>query len=73
MMAFCNYPTKKDLIPERDLIVLSEPIWQYLHALYGGDELRRYSVTRNVAGVIDRSPHLPTVLVTLVIYDEAIR
>jgi hypothetical protein len=61
---------KKDIVPERDLIFLTEPIWKTLHTTYGGEEIRRYAIHKNPASILDRSPFLPSVLVCLVIFEE---
>ncbi len=47
---------RKDTNPERDLIFASEPVWKYLHSRYKGEEIKRYAVSKNPAGILDRSP-----------------
>ena len=69
-MQFCNFCLKKDIMPERDLIFLTEPIWKTLHQIYGGVEVRRYAIHKNPASILDRSPFLPSLLVCLVIFEE---
>ena len=64
---------KKDIVPDRDLIFVTEPIWKTLHSKYGGEEVRRYAIHKNPAGILDRSPFLPSVLISLVIFEEQIR
>lgn len=64
---------RRDVVPDRDLIFVSEPIWKFLFERYGGEEIKRYAITKNPAGVLDRNPYLPVVLVCLVLKNEAIR
>lgn len=52
---------------------MTEPIWKYLNHRYRGEEIKRYAIARNQAGILDRSPLLPIALVTIVIRDEEIR
>ncbi len=70
---YCNFPLKKDIVPDRDLIFVTEPIWKFFKERYGGEEIKRYAVYKNPANVLDRSPFLPIVTMCLVIYEEAIR
>ena len=71
-MQYCNYPVKRDIVPERDLIYVSEPIWLYLSMTYGGECVMRYSIEKKFLQ-LDRQPWLPRVLTTLVLYDEVVR
>lgn len=64
---------KKDIVPDRDMICVTEPIWKFFKERYGGEEIKRYAVYKNPANVLDRSPFLPIVTMCLVIYDETIR
>ena len=68
-----NCALRKETVPERDLIFVTEPTWKYLNFRYRGDEIKRYAVSKNHAGILDRSPFLPLVLFTIVIRDEEIR
>lgn len=44
-MAFCSTPLKKDIVVERDCILVSEPIWRLLIERYrASDEICRYAV-----------------------------
>jgi hypothetical protein len=61
---------RKDIVPERDLIFASSSIWKYLHSKYRGEEIKRYAIAKNPAGILDRSPFLPLCLFTIVIRDE---
>lgn len=73
-LAFCNRQLKRGInIEIGDLVYLSEPTWLFLFALYGGEELRRYSVQKNASSVLLRSPELPNVQIALVIQAETIR
>ena len=72
-MSYCNLQLKRDIVPERDLIFLTEPIWKILHSIYGGDEIKRYAIHKSPASILDRSPFLPSVLICLVLFDEQIR
>lgn len=73
-MQFCNTPLKKDIVPDRDLILVSEPIWRLLVERYRTtDEICRYAVQKNPAGILDRSPFLPMIYICLVLRDETIR
>lgn len=68
-----NTPLRRDTIADRDLIFVTEPLWKFLHKRYRGEEIKRYAVAKNKAGILDRSPVLPLVLVTIVIREENIR
>jgi hypothetical protein len=70
---YCNFPLKKDIVPDRDLIFVTEPIWKFFKERYGGEEIKRFAVYKNPANVLDRSPFLPVVTMCLVIYEESIR
>ncbi len=64
---------RKDVNPDKDLIFASEPVWKYLHLRYKGEEIKRYAVTKNPAGILDRQPQVPVVYFTIMIRDEEIR
>ena len=68
-----NCVLKREVVIDRDLIFVTEPIWKYLVSRYRGEEIRRYAIPRNLSGILDRSPILPLVLFTIVIRDEPIR
>ena len=73
-MNFCSTPLKRDIIADRDLIFVSEPIWKLLVERYrASDEICRYAIEKNAAGILDRSPLLPMVNLCLVLRDESIR
>lgn len=72
-LSYCNKHLKKDVCPQRDLVLLSKPIWHYLKETYGGDEISRYSIYLNPSSTLDRSTRLPCVWVALIMKDEAIR
>ena len=44
-LSFCNKLLRKDIVPERDLVFLSEPIWKFIFSIYGGAEVRRFAIT----------------------------
>ena len=35
-MHFCNISLRRDIVPDRDLIFVSEPIWRFLYERYRG-------------------------------------
>jgi len=72
-VSFCNYPLKRDVVPDRDYICVSEPVWEFLHSRYAGEEIKRFAITKNPACILDRSPFLPMVQICLVLRDESIR
>ncbi len=56
----------------RDYFVISEAIWKYIHTSYNGEEIKRFAINKNYHGLLDRTPSLPLVKVTLIVRDEAI-
>lgn len=60
-MHYCNSPIRADKRLEVDMFLVPEGFWKYLHAIYKGEEIKRFAVYKNQAGVIDRSPNLPMV------------
>lgn len=39
-----NYNIRENLVEGKDFIVVSKPLWNFFHSLYGGNEIKRYSV-----------------------------
>ncbi|CDW77742.1 spore germination protein ia [Stylonychia lemnae] len=58
---YCNTPLKNGLTQEKDFFLVSESIWKFLSSRYKGEEILRYAIYKNQAGVLDRQPYLPTV------------
>ena len=72
-LSFCNRKLRADVVPERDLIFFSEPIWKLLYGIYGGIEVCRYAVTKSPASILDRQSVLPVIHLTLVLFKEHLR
>ena len=69
-----NSLVRRDVNIDRDLIFVTEPIWRYFIARYKcNEEIKRYAIERGPSGQLDRSPHLPVCMFTIVIRDEEIR
>ena len=49
-----NCVLKMEVVIDRDLIFVTEPIWKYLVGRYRGEEIRRYAIQRNLSGILDR-------------------
>lgn len=47
---------------DRDMFLIPEGVWKFLHSLYKGEEILRYAIYKNPTGIIDRSPYLPMVI-----------
>ena len=46
---------------DRDMFLVQEGMWKYLFDRYKGEEIKRFAIYKNTAGIIDRNPSLPMV------------
>jgi hypothetical protein len=70
----CCTPLKKEIVVDRECILVSESIWRLLVERYrASDEICRYAIQKTPAGILDRSPILPILNICLVLRDEKIR
>jgi ubiquitin carboxyl-terminal hydrolase 4/11/15 len=44
---YCNYVVKMGLEENKDFIIVSHPIWKYLHAIYSGKDVKRFVISIN--------------------------
>jgi hypothetical protein len=61
-MYYCNSPLRTGIVIDRDLFMVPEGVWKFLLNRYRGEEIKRFAVYKNQAGIIDRSPYLPMVI-----------
>lgn len=46
---------------DKDFFLVSEGVWKFLSSRYKGEEIKRYAIYKNQAGILERSPYLPLV------------
>lgn len=44
---YCNYQVRHGLQENKDFLILSHNLWRYLHKIYGGFDLKRYTISLN--------------------------
>lgn len=44
---YCNYQLKMGLQENKDFLIVSHHLWQYIHGIYGGFNLKRYVICTN--------------------------
>ena len=50
---------------DRDYILISKGMWHYFSMIYGGMEVKRYSITKDKHGGLYRTINLPRIKVTV--------